>query len=233
MSKTLNTSPIKGIIFDVDGLLLDTDKTYVKCFQEIVNEYLPKKKPVISENILANMMGRNLLQSVQLIIDEYSVPIEGQEFVDIVNQRVPPLLPNCNEKKGALKLINYLHKNNIPSALASGDELPNTLVKLENKPWKSYYPKNQIMTGDQVTKGKPDPEIFLKAAESIGIKPENCIVFEDAVMGVKAGISAGMHVVWVPEYHMELEELPKATQILDSLAEFNPQLFGLPKFDEN
>ncbi|KAJ6253329.1 2-deoxyglucose-6-phosphate phosphatase 2 [Anaeramoeba flamelloides] len=178
-------------------------------------------------------MGRTMLEASQVVIDEYGLPISNYEFVDYMNERLPEKLLTCEEMPGALRILEWVNENGIKSALATGDGVRNTTLKLKNKSWKNYYNEKTIITGDLVSKGKPDPEIFLIAAKAIGVKPENCIVFEDSIQGVKAAISAGMHIVWIPEHGMHFEDPPEPTQLLNSLLEFKPTQWCLPDFQEN
>ncbi|KAJ3431932.1 2-deoxyglucose-6-phosphate phosphatase [Anaeramoeba flamelloides] len=235
MSKNsnLNNQEIQGIIFDVDGLLLDTDFIYSKLDQEILDKYLPETKPKFTRECAAKLMGRTMLEASQVVIDEYGLPISNYEFVDYMNERLPEKLLTCEEMPGALRILEWVNENGIKSALATGDGVRNTTLKLKNKSWKNYYNEKTIITGDLVSKGKPDPEIFLIAAKAIGVKPENCIVFEDSIQGVKAAISAGMHIVWIPEHGMHFEDPPEPTQLLNSLLEFKPTQWCLPDFQEN
>ena len=91
---------------------------------------------------------------------------------------------------------------------------------------------DDIIVGDNfaIKKGKPAPDIFLLAAQRLGVSPKHCLVFEDSLDGMEAALAAKMSVIVIPHPDFELNLYQDATQILNSLTEFQPQLWHLPKF---
>lgn len=89
-----------------------------------------------------------------------------------------------------------------------------------------------IVVGDDpaINKGKPAPDIFLLAAQNLGVAPEYCLVFEDSLAGIEAALAASMSVIAIPHPDFESHLYQNAAQILNSLAEFQPHLWHLPKF---
>ena len=100
----------------------------------------------------------------------------------------------------------------------------------KHKQWFSQF--KQIVRGDdpELKEGKPAPDIFLLAAERLGVDPAQCLVFEDAPSGSEAALAAGMSVVVVPDPNMDHSLYRNASQILSSLKDFDPEYWGLPKF---
>ncbi|KRT84889.1 hydrolase, partial [Oryctes borbonicus] len=136
---------------------------------------------------------------------------------------------------GVEKLIKHLYKHGVPIALATSSSKFTMDVKTQ------YYQKlfsmfnHQVLgsTDPDVKYGKPAPDIFLVCASRFedSPKPQNCLVFEDAPNGVKAAKSAGMQVVMVPSNEVSEELKKPATLVLNSLAEFRPEVFGLPAYE--
>ena len=116
--------------------------------------------------------------------------------------------------------------------------LPTEILSYEakfekHKKWFSQF--TQIVRGDdpELKEGKPAPDIFLLAAKRLRVDPAECLVFEDAPTGTEAALAAGMSVVVVPDPNMDHCHYKKASQIISSLKDFDPEYWGLPKFDES
>jgi len=130
----------------------------------------------------------------------------------------------------------------VPIAIATGSRQKNFVLKTTHLPELfSHFPTASIVTADteQVKRGKPHPDIFLYAAETLGIETDEdrarTLVFEDGIPGVEAAVAAGMPVVWVPDEGLLAAvggEKVQATQRLSSLDLFKPEAWGLPPFDE-
>ncbi|MEK7211329.1 MAG: HAD-IA family hydrolase, partial [Patescibacteria group bacterium] len=119
---------------------------------------------------------------------------------------------------GAAELLSRLKAGNIQMALASSSTLSLVQIAVEQLGLGQYL--QAIITGDMVEKGKPDPEMFLLAAEKLGVLPASCIVFEDAPSGVAAAHAAGMKAVAVPHATSPAENLQDADLIINHLNEF-------------
>lgn len=150
---------------------------------------------------------------------------------------------NCHKivlMPGAERLIKHLESKQVPIAIATGsaqsgfERKTSHLGDILRKPFKHH-----VFAGsdDEVKRGKPHPDVFLVAAKRFKESPpkdmQSVLVFEDALNGVKAALAAGMQVVFVPDKKLNLSTVQvKATQTLDSLEQFKPELFGLPPFDK-
>ncbi|KAL2769032.1 pseudouridine-5'-phosphatase isoform d, partial [Daubentonia madagascariensis] len=179
--------PVTHLIFDMDGLLLDTERLYSVVFQEICDRY-----------------EKNYSWDVKSLV------------------------------MGAEKLIHHLRKHNIPFAVATSSGSVSFEMKTSrHKEFFSLF--YHVVLGDdpEVKKGKPEPDIFLACAKRFSPPPpvEQCLVFEDAPNGVEAALAAGMQVVMVPDGHLSRDLTGKATLVLDSLQDFQPELFGLPPYE--
>ena len=144
------------------------------------------------------------------------------------------MFPNCDLMPGVLRLLLHLKLHGVPMAIATSShkrhfDLKTTKhIELFNKMF------NHVVTGDDVVKSKPEPEIFLIAAEKFGetekIDPSKVLVFEDAHLGVEAANRAEMNVVWVYDEQNYPNPAVNSTLSIKSLFDFKPELFGLPPF---
>ena len=126
--------------------------------------------------------------------------------------------PHIAPIAGLTDFLEDLHKHNITMAIATSGIQENIDFMFEHIPIKKYF--KEIINASDVSKGKPDPEIFLKAAESIKMPYESCVVFEDSMAGIKAGKSAGMKVVALTTTHTP-EELKEADLVIKDYTEIN------------
>ncbi|MQM06220.1 hypothetical protein Taro_039041 [Colocasia esculenta] len=139
--------------------------------------------------------------------------------------------PQAKPLPGANRLIRHLHKHGVPFALASNSIRKHIEIKLSyQKGWKESF--FVILGGDEVDHGKPSPDIFLEAAKRMGVDASRCLVIEDSLVGVAAAKAAGMHVVAVPSLPGQTERYAVATCVLHTLLEFQPDIWGLPAFDD-
>jgi pseudouridine-5'-monophosphatase len=223
---------IKGVIFDLDGLLLDTEPIYL----EAIGKTCLKYGKEYSIDIRVDVVGKDELLGAELIVNKLQIPLTAKEFLQERSKILEVLLPHAKPMKGAYKLCEHLYKNSIPMAVATSSVGDSVKLKLQNhQKWFSLF-NGKIISGDHpsIKQAKPAPDIFLAAAKMIQVNSENCLVFEDSPSGVLAGKNAGMTVVSVPEpflFKYKPENYKNADLILQSLEEFKPELFGLPPYE--
>ena len=212
-------------LFDMDGLLLDTEVFYTKVTQSIVGRF----GKTFDWSLKSNMIGRPAIDSARYLVEQLNLPITAEEYLDERNGMLKVEFANCEALPGAQKLVTELHRNNIPIALASSSSFELYEIKTnKHKSWFDLF--DTVVTGDhpQIKNGKPAPDIFLHAASQLGAQPNETVVFEDAPSGLQAGKAAGMQVVVVPNPQMDKSRFQQADYILNSLDEFDRSLFGLP-----
>ncbi|XP_035724611.1 pseudouridine-5'-phosphatase-like [Vespa mandarinia] len=225
-----NLKKVTHCIFDMDGLLLDTEVLYSKVFNQISQKY---GKEYTWEHKI-KIMGFKSNESANAIVDMLELPISGSEFENQLAAIYADVFSKCNLMPGAERLLKHLKNNNIPIALATSSAKTTSDIKTQR--WEHifdmFHHKVYGGTDPEVKKGKPHPDIFLIAAQRFPDKPEpsKCLVFEDSPNGVEAGIAAGMQVVMVPDPLLDKKYLENATIVLKSLDDFRPELFGLPPY---
>lgn len=215
-------------IFDLDGVLLDTERIYKNIFAGMAGKYGKHYTPEIQIKI----MGKPIIDCLTTIVKELNLPTTANELLKELNTQSAKLFGNCHVMKGAEKLVRHLHKHNIPIAVATSSHENSYKIKIANhREFFSLF--HHVVTGDsdpEVKQSKPAPDIFLVCARRFQDDPssEKCLVFEDAPNGVKAALAAGMQVVMVPDSNTDPELCKEATLKLSSLEDVRPELFGLP-----
>ena len=185
---------VKGMIFDLDGVIVFTDKFHYQAWKKMAD----RRGIYFDEQINNRLRGVSRMESLEIILERY----KGKPFSDLEKQEIA-------EEKNAT--YRELLKTMTPTDVTQ--EVRDTLKELHNRGYKiaiGSSSKNArfilekvelleafdaISDGNNITNSKPDPEVFLKASEYIGLKPENCIVVEDAYAGIDAAKAGGMIAV--------------------------------------
>lgn len=221
-------------LFDMDGLLLDTEKIYTVITQNILDVH--GSNQTYTFDVKVQLMGLQSYDVANRLIKRYNLPISADQYVTLNRQHAHDLMPKVDLLPGVERLLRHLHKHNVPIALAtsSSKEMYDLKTTKHEELFKLFHHKVYGSSDDEVVHGKPSPDIFLVAAKRFPIppKPEQCLVFEDAPNGVRAACAAGMQSIMVPEHYVNEDLRDGATQVLTSLENFRPELFGLPSFDD-
>ncbi|MCI5585384.1 MAG: HAD family phosphatase [Lachnospiraceae bacterium] len=194
---------IKAVIFDLDGTLVDS----MWMWHQIDIEYLGKYGITLPKNLHKNIEGMSFSETALYFKENFSIPESLEEIKAEWNRMAwDKYTHQVPLKEGAKPFLDYCKERGILLGIATSNsrELVENVVhslKLEH-----YF--NCIMTGCDVKKGKPAPDIYLAVAKALGVSPQDCLVFEDIVMGIQAGKRAGMRVCAIEdEYSMyQLEE---------------------------
>ena len=221
---------ISCLIYDMDGLLLNTEGIYTEVTQQIVGEY----GKVFDWSVKEKIIGRRSIQAAEIIVESLDLPISPQDYLDSRKDVLLKKFKDTEALPGAKEMTTHFFRLGIPQAIATSSSSPMFEAKFEkHKKWFSQF--TQIVRGDdpELKEGKPAPDIFLLAAKRLGVDPAECLVFEDAPTGTEAALAAGMSVVVVPDPNMDHCHYKNASQIISSLKDFDPEYWGLPKFAES
>ena len=194
---------IEAVLFDMDGVIFDTERVYLDHWIKIFEKYGYEMKKEIYVSVMGR--GRDNVMKTFLKIYGENLPIEemykekDKLLVQAIEDGQVPMKP------GAKEILNFLKENNFKIALATSAKRDRMMMQLKMGKIENEF--DAIVCGDDITNSKPDPEIFLKAAQKLSVNPENCVVVEDSPSGIKAAYGAqmmGLHVEDLKEADEEM-----------------------------
>ncbi|XP_011027433.1 PREDICTED: bifunctional riboflavin kinase/FMN phosphatase-like [Populus euphratica] len=217
---------VSAVILDLDGTLLHTDGIVSDVLKVFVVKYGKQWDGRETQKIV----GKTPLEAAAAVVEDYELPCSTDDFLTQFTPLLYDQWRNIKALPGANRLIKHLSSHNVPMALASNSPRANIESKISyHQGWKGSF--SVIIAGDEVRTGKPSPEIFLEAAKRLNVEPSSCLVIEDSLPGVAGGKAAGMEVVAVPSIpksHLYTE----ADEVINSLLDLQPELWGLPPFED-
>lgn len=196
---------IELIIFDMDGLMFDTEKISFETWREAASLYNYQ----ISKEIFEKTIGTNINKAKEIFIEQF-----GERFpFDLVRNERTKLTEEIVKtkgvpiKKGLLELIDYLNLKNVKMAVATSTSKSRALNLLSSVQIDNFF--DCILCGDEIENSKPNPEIFLKVAERLNCVPSKCLVLEDSELGVVAANKAGMIPIMIPDFKEPSDEIQR------------------------
>ena len=205
---------LKGAIFDMDGLMIDTEKLYLKFWIQSAKDFGYDMKP---EHVYAirSMARKYCIPTLKGFLGE-DCPTE-----EIRAHRTELMAEYINEhglevKKGLFELLYYLKGREIKMAVAMATPRSRTTEYLEKIGAAKFF--SAVICGDMVETGKPAPDIYLTAARELGLPPEECAAFEDSPNGIKAAHAAGCHAIMIPDMTQPDDEIkPLLSAVYENL----------------
>lgn len=183
---------IKAVIFDLDGVLVSTDELHYKAWKHVADQEHIRFDQIINDRI----RGVLRMDSLDIILEHSDKTFDALEKLRIANQKNHYFLDlltkfdASNIMPGVIETLKFLKSNHIPIAIGSSSA--NSKKILSQVGLLEAF--DVIVDGNNFTRSKPDPEVFLLAASKLGVPPEYCLVVEDGISGVKAALAAGMSV---------------------------------------
>lgn len=184
-----------SIIFDMDGVIFDTERIYMDIWIKVYRKHGYEMTPELYKTFI----GRDKPSLIKILEDKFGAGFNGVEMFDECERYLKEAIDEgkVTIKEGSLEIIDFLKKKNYKLAIATSS--PRTKLDMQLKIHNLEECFDAIICADDVTKSKPDPEIFLVAAEKLSTKPEKCIVIEDSPAGICAAYNAGIAAIHVED----------------------------------
>lgn len=186
--------PFKAIIFDMDGLLVDSESIW----QEAEDGVLAQHNVRPSAEVRAQLLGLRNDEFMRRLREIYNINASQESLEREVIERMLRLIPQkVRPQPGAVELLAYVADLGLPTAIASSS--PNAIIEavVRSQGWQEALPVR--CSAERLPRGKPAPDVYLKAAEALGVDPLDCLALEDSPNGARAAVAAGMTCYAVPE----------------------------------
>ena len=194
---------IQALVFDMDGLLVDSEPLA----DASMVEFLRRHGKQAREEYAPQLLGRRLPDAVALFMEWYGLEGDlGELISEFDTLRTEMILGNLALMPGAAEIVAFGREAGLRLALATSNRRHQAVISLAETGLTGSF--DVEVTGDDVTRGKPFPDIFLTAARLLGVDPARCVVFEDAPAGVMAADAAGMRSIFVPNGYSLGADLP-------------------------
>lgn len=196
---------IQAIIFDMDGVLIDSERVITLCWLKVAQEMNIED----IDTAIINCVGLNRADTKDYFLLKYGQDFPYTEF----NEKVSTVWREMIEKEGLLlkpyarEILSYFSMEKVPIGLASSSRYHSVINHMKNLDLLQYF--DIVIGGDMVEHSKPNPEIYVKACEMIGYQPEKCLAIEDSPNGIRAAYDAGMQPVMIPDLLQPSEDIKK------------------------
>ena len=213
----------KAIIFDMDGVLVDSEPLFLKAINRLMLQ--ENAAPISEEENRDNLIGTTIEETWRRLKKLRGLPRSISEYIEKYEILVEQVLKEeLAAQPGVVELIKECQRRGLPKAVASSSLRSWIDLKLHSIGLQDAF--EVVLGGDDVTRGKPEPDIYLLAAERLGLPPQECIAIEDLPVGIAAAVSAGTHTIAVRTESTKGLDISRAHSVLDSLKEFDYSLLA-------
>lgn len=222
--------PCRNIVFDMDGVLLDSEPVYLEVEGALVRSLAGPDADLRA--LLPRLLGRTSRDSAAICIEHFGLDMGVPEFLRLREEALLPAFAGVPLMPGVERFVRAMSKAGVRMAVATSS--PAALLAAKRVGKEDFFALFEgIVCGDDVAQGKPSPEIFLKAAAIIDADPAECLVFEDAPAGVTGAKAAGMRCVAFPneDVAMRLYEEAGFDLACHGFLDFKPESMGLPAYE--
>ncbi len=212
---------MEAVIFDMDGVIFDSERLCMKCWHVVAEKY---NIPDIDE-VIFKCIGTNKIMTTKIVTEHYGKDFDFKKY----EGEMSTLFHEYEEKHslpkkvGVVELLDYLKAKNYKLAVASSTRIALVTKQLEHAGLLHYF--DEVVGGDMLEKSKPAPDIYLMACEKIQVKPEKAYAIEDSYNGIRSANAAGMKAIMVPDMLPADDEMrEKSIMIRNSLLELIDEL---------
>lgn len=212
---------LDGIVFDMDGVIFDTEQLGIRCWKIVGERYGLEN----IEETVRKCIGRSSKDTKQIMADAYGDMVDLEELYAESRTVIREMFANegIPLKKGAPGVVRWLHDRGIKVGLASSTNYDTVIREMKEVGLIDCF--DVIIGGDMVENSKPCPDIYRKASEKLGVRPENTLAVEDSLNGIRSAYSAGMIPVLIPDLIEPDEEMLKKAYIkLDDISQLKAKL---------
>ena len=194
-------APPFAALFDMDGVIVDNTNFHINAWLQFSQRH---GRPITKDQYLENINGR---VSADAMAYTFGRTVSADELVEFTEEKEGIYRelygPHLQPAPGLLPFLDALKAENVRLAVGTSAPVSNVLFTLDGLPLRPYF--DAIVDASMIRHGKPNPEIYLTAADRVGIDPARCVVFEDALAGIEAGVRAGMNVIGLTTTHTRAE----------------------------
>ena len=205
---------IKAVIFDMDGLMIDSERVTFEGYQHV----LAKENLTMSEEKYKTLLGKPVKAVYDLFKEDYGPQYDVDQIIKDVHAYIAKRFETEGVplKPGLVELLKYLKENNYKTIIATSSHRNRVDLIVKQAQIDQYF--DDSICGDEVTKGKPNPEVFLKACQKLQVSPQDALVLEDSESGINAAYNADIKVIGIPDMKYPEEKYVKMTyKIMDNL----------------
>ncbi len=204
-----------GCLFDLDGLLLDTEPLHGQAWAEAVGQFGGSA----SAELLLGLRGRNKFDNASGLIEALQLTVSVEQLLAVQQPLARDKVRQARAMPGAERLVQHLQAAGVPLAIATSSGRESVEIKLAPHPWLQRIAVRVHGDDPQIQQGKPAPDLFIEAARRLHVEPAQCWAFEDSQAGAKAALAAGCRVFVVPAEGLSRSDYPSAVDWLSSLSE--------------
>lgn len=206
----------KAIIFDLDGLIIDSEKVSYQLYQDLIGRY---GYSFSIEDYTQNYSGKTAISNMEAIVKRFHLPLtvnEGLDFVSVHEKEY--FKKGVSLKKGITELLEYLKNNHYKIVLATSSTKERAMLALNQHQIENFF--DEMVFGNEIKRGKPYPDIFIKACQKIDVSFDESLVLEDSEAGIQAAYLAKIPVICIPDMKKPVKNFQKMSErVLGNLLE--------------
>lgn len=212
-------TPIQAVIFDLDGVLMDSEWIAFLAWREVVEAH----GGTLEDAVFEGMTGKSDMATAEYVVEQSGLEIDKEKYIDWTWQRMlDQMTGDIESLPGAKSLVSALAQRGLPLAIASNGFTGYIDNALRGLGLGTYFPVR--VGADQVDHPKPAPDVYLVAAERLGADPTRCLAVEDSLVGMQAAAAAGLRVIAVPDRRTREKPFPHAWSVYASLVDVEKDL---------